>query len=497
MATKNEKIDDLTIYYKQIYELIDNKTSEDAYGSYILSRVKGGKKTVFNKTLTEIRDFDLSFLDVIESVYPAMVKVMKDPKRTIRYEEEIVSVEKARKVNSTTVKHLSSHTHLIKEITDAGDVVPSKVLSTYTEDELGIYENRFIKSLVKRVEIFLERRYDVMKDSLESFSTNKLNVSNEFLASGQQIKISLDVEIKDDLTENKERTKEQFNRLLEIRRMVKGLKNTEFMRALTKAKDVLPPIMKTNILMHNPDFKMCYNLWLYLDRVDDISTNIQSNEKSYRYSEILNNDVNAIMSLALTSFIKNREIEGIYNTKNLPILKAPKVEKNEDIELKPNLDADNTKLEDYKMNELLLSETAKYFEGSFKGLQRTGVPYNESIRLVYRQMLDMLDQIYHRVFGVSDDELETKDVYEQMEYARKRLQVLQAVRTQKQNNVLGMAKEEKKIEKIITNLDRKIQIQVAKERAKEEKRKAREEAIRLLAIEKARAQEENKRRLEK
>ena len=497
MATKNEKIDDLTIYYKQIYELIDNKTSEDAYGSYILSRVKGGKKTVFNKTLTEIRDFDLSFLDVIESVYPAMVKVMKDPKRTIRYEEEIVSVEKARKVNSTTVKHLSSHTHLIKEITDAGDVVPSKVLSTYTEDELGIYENRFIKSLVKRVEIFLERRYDVMKDSLESFSTNKLNVSNEFLASGQQIKISLDVEIKDDLTENKERTKEQFNRLLEIRRMVKGLKNTEFMRALTKAKDVLPPIMKTNILMHNPDFKMCYNLWLYLDRVDDISTNIQSNEKSYRYSEILNNDVNAIMSLALTSFIKNREIEGIYNTKNLPILKAPKVEKNEDIELKPNLDADNTKLEDYKMNELLLSETAKYFEGSFKGLQRTGVPYNESIRLVYRQMLDMLDQIYHRVFGVSDDELETKDVYEQMEYARKRLQVLQAVRTQKQNNVLGMAKEEKKIEKIITNLDRKIQIQVAKERAKEEKRKAREEAIRLLAIEKARAQEEKKRRLEK
>jgi hypothetical protein len=207
MATKEVKVDDLTLYYKQVYELIDKKTSEDAYGSYILSRVKGGKKEVFNKTLTEIRDFDLSFLDVIESVYPAIVKIMKDPKRTIRYEEEIVSVEKARKVNSTTVKHLSSHTHLIKEINNDGDVVPSKVLTTYTEDELGIYENRFIKSLVKRIEIFLERRYDVMKVSLESFTTNKLNVSNEFLASGQQIKVSLDVEIKDDLTENREKTK--------------------------------------------------------------------------------------------------------------------------------------------------------------------------------------------------------------------------------------------------------------------------------------------------
>jgi hypothetical protein len=269
------------------------------------------------------------------------------------------------------------------------------------------------------------------------------------------------------------------------------------MRVLAKAKEVLPPIMKTNILMHNPDFKMCYNLWLYLDKADGISTNIESNEKSYKYSDILNNDINVIMTLALTSFIKNREIEGIYNSKNLPVLKAPKVEKNENIELNPNLDADNTKLEDYKMNELLLSETSKYFEGSFKGLQREGVPYNESIRLVYRQMLDMLDQIYHRVFGVSDDEIESKDIYEQMEYARKRLQVLQAVRTQKQNNVLGMAKEEKRIEKLMASLNRKIELQVAKERAKEEKRKAREEAIRLQAIAKAKAQEEKRRKLEK
>ena len=497
MATKEVILDDLTLYYKEIYGLIDQKTASDSYGSYILQRVKGGKKTVFNKSLSEIRDFDLSFLDVIESVYPAMLKIMKDPKKTIRYEEEIVSVEKARKVNSTTVKHLSSHTHLIKEITTEGDVVPSKVLSTYTEDEIGIYENRFIKSLVKRLEVFLERRYDLMKDSLDSFVTNRLNVCNEFLASGQQVKVTLDVEIKDDVSENKEKIREQFNRLLEIKRMVRGLNGTEFMRGLAKAKDVLPPIMKTNILMHNPDFKMCYNLWLYLDKLDGIATNVESTEKTFKYSEILNNDVNAVMTLALTSFIKNREIDGIYNSKNLPMLKAPKVEKNNDIELEANLDADNTKLEDYKMNELLLSETAKYFEGSFKGLQRTGVPYNESIRVVYRQMLEMLDQIYHRVFGVSEEELESKDIHEQMEYARRRMLVLQAVRTQKQSNILQMAREEKKIDKIITSLNRKIEIQTAKERAQEEKRKAKEEALRLQAIEKAKAQEEKRRRLEK
>jgi hypothetical protein len=497
MSTNEVKVDDLTLYYKEVYDLIDKKTTSDDYGSYILSRVKGGKKKVFNKTLTEIRDFDLSFLDVIESVYPALVKIMKEPKRTIRYEEEIVAVEKARKVNSTTVKHLSSHTHLIKEITEQGDVIPSKVLTTFTEDELGIYENRFIKSLVKRIEMFLDRRFDLMKVSLDSFITNKLNVENSFLASGQQIKVTIDVEVKDDLNQDKEKTKEQFERLSEIRRMIKGLKNTEFMRALAKAKDVLPPIMKTNIIMLNPDFRMCFNLWLYLDKIDGIQTNIESSEKSYRYSDLLNEDMNTVMTLALTAFIKNREIEGIYNSKNLPIMKAPKVENNQEIELDPTLEADHNKLEDYKMNELLLSETAKYFEGSFKGLMRSGVPYSESIRVLYRQMLEMLDQIYHRVFNVADEELEAKDLHEQIEYARRRMQVLQAVRTQKQANVMGMAREEKKIERIITNLDRKIEIQTAKERAKEEKRKAREEALRLQAIAKAKAQEEKRRRLEK
>ena len=35
--------------------------------------------------------------------------------KSIKYEEEIVNVEKAKKVTADTVRHLSSHTHLIKD----------------------------------------------------------------------------------------------------------------------------------------------------------------------------------------------------------------------------------------------------------------------------------------------------------------------------------------------------------------------------------------------
>jgi len=496
MAKGNFTTDELTNYYAKIYADVEDSTINDPYGNYILSRVKGGQKSVFNKTQSEIRNFDMSFLDTIESVYPAILKIMRDPKKSIRYESEVVQVEKAKKTNSETVRHLASHTQFIKSVT-ADNVIPSKVLTTFSEDELAIYENRFIKSLVKRLEKFVERRYEVMKVSLESFETEKLDVKNTFMISGQEVTIDLDIQIKNDLTADVETTKEQFNRLLQVRQDIAGLKGTEFMRALAKAKDVLPPIMKTNIILHNPDFKLCYGLWLYLDRVDSIATNVDVKEKAYKYSKIFDKDINACMALALTSFIKNRGIDGIYASKKLQQIKAPKPEENKDLEIELNFEADTKKLEDYTMNEALLSETAKFFEASLDGLQRTGNKYNESIRVVYRQMLDMLDQIYPTAFGVADDELESKDLYEQLEYARRRMMIFKIVRQAKQMNIARMGKEEKRIEKLISKLEDKIKVKEQKDREREERERQREEAKRLAQIERDRKETARKRKLEK
>ena len=496
MARENFNNDELTTYYSKIYASLESETEKDPFGNYVLGRIKSGQKTITNKSQSEIRNFDMSFLDTIESVYPAILKIMRDPKKSLRYETEVVAVEKAKKVNSDTVRHLSSHTQLIKEITKSGDVIPSKVQTTYAEEELAIYENRFIKSLVKRIEMFLERRYEVMKVSLESFETEKLNVKNEFKMSGQQVTVEVNVEIKNDLTTNVETTKEQYNRLLNIREMIQGLKGTDFMRALAKARDVLPPIMKTNIILHNPDFKLCYGLWLYLDRVDSIATNVDVKEKSYKYSQIFDKDINECMALAVTSFIKNRRIDDIYSSKKLPSQKAPKPIIDNSKELELNLEADNKKLEDYTMNEMLLSETAKFFESSLEGMSSTGATYNESIRVVYRQMLDMLDQIYPKAFGISDDELDSKDLYEQLEYARRQMMILKIVRQQKQMNIARMGREEKRVEKVISKLEEKIKKQEARERERAEREAAKQEALRQAEIERQKAIEAKKRKFE-
>lgn len=472
---KIEFSEQLEDFYKNIYNDLEAKTLENEYGNYVLKRLNTGTKKVYNKKQIESRDFDMDFLNVIESCYPALLKIMRDPKKAIRYDQEIVAVEKAKKVNADTVRHLSSHTHLIKEIKNNGDVVPAKVLSTFAEEELAIYENRFIKSLVKRIEVFLERRYNVMKTSLDSFEADHLNVENDFLMSGKNVSVKLDISIKEVFNQDIEGSKADYQRLLYVREIIQGLKGTEFMRALSKAKDVYPPILKTNIILHNPDFQMCYNLWVYLDRIDGIAFNVDIKEKNYTYTPILNKDINQAMTLAISAFLRSRDIEGIVVSKQKDTLKAPKPTQNKEIFETPTLSPSYEKIEDYKMNEFLLGKTAKYYEASFDGLQRSGSTEGESLRVVYRQMLEMLDQIYPKVFDISPEVIDKADIYQKLEFARKKQNILKIVQKQKQMNIARMGKSIKACENQIQSIEKKIKLKEARELAALKRKKIKEE----------------------
>jgi hypothetical protein len=167
------------------------------------------------------------------------------------------------------------------------------------------------------------------------------------------------------------------------------------------------------------------------------------------------------------------------------------------MELEMNLEADNNKLEDYTMNQVLLDQTVKYFEGSMQGLQQTGSTYNESVRVVYRQMLDMVDQLYPKAFGVSDDEFDSADLYEQLVYARREMMVAKIVKQTKQMALAKMGREEKRIEKLIAKIEEKIKKNEAKDRERLAREEARIEAQRQAALERERRKEAKRKALEK
>ena len=85
-------------------------------------------------------------------------------------------------------------------------------------------------------------------------------------------------------------------------------------------------------------------------------------------------------------------------------------------------------------------------------------------------MLEMLDQIYPRVFNICEEEYNQKDLYQKLEYTRKKQNVLKIVQKQKQMNIARMGKSIKKCDTDIASLERRIKLKEAREKAFEKRK---------------------------
>ncbi|UKI51078.1 MAG: hypothetical protein L6U99_07090 [Clostridium sp.] len=103
-----------------------------------------------------------------------------------------------------------------------------------------------------------------------------------------------------------------FNRIVKLREVYSGLKNSPFMNTLKKARMVLPPIMKTNIILHNADFKMAYSLWLYMDRYDTLGFSVNVKERNRNFSSQLGTDVDDIfLPFIFATIMQSRRLGAI------------------------------------------------------------------------------------------------------------------------------------------------------------------------------------------
>ena len=85
--------------------------------------------TLFIKRDYDMKEFNYEWVDKLEDTIPYIDNILRNPKRFIINDEEIVKVELAKRVTVESVIHLSQHTSLIQKIEDNGDVKPSKILN--------------------------------------------------------------------------------------------------------------------------------------------------------------------------------------------------------------------------------------------------------------------------------------------------------------------------------------------------------------------------------
>nr|HPK29382.1 DUF2357 domain-containing protein [Bacilli bacterium] len=162
------------------------------YYSFLRRTVKQSKPTtsLFNTianvrpeltgiTRNEVKRFDAEFIEKIERVIPSLEEIVVNPHKFINEFAEVVQVEKARKLTPRAVKYMAQNAEHVAEVLDDGRVVPKKVLNVFVDDDLKIYENRFIMTLIKRLQIFIELRHKYIREHGDTRNTDQITIQKE------------------------------------------------------------------------------------------------------------------------------------------------------------------------------------------------------------------------------------------------------------------------------------------------------------------------------
>ncbi len=228
-----------------------------------------------NSTLGVKRDYekmqyDHEWLEIIEDTIPYIDNIVRNPKRFIINEEEIVKVELAKRVTVESVIHLSQHTSLIQDIDKkTGDVKPSKILNINRDESLDTYENRFIFTLINNLEMFFNERTSESGDSSYYVDKKDLNYEANTKVGTENIKISLTIHSLDkDLEEMQNSNGMTYqDRVRKIKMQIDGFHGSELYQTLTHlhVSPVRSPIRKTNVILKNPNFQKAEALWNYIN----------------------------------------------------------------------------------------------------------------------------------------------------------------------------------------------------------------------------------------
>lgn len=265
--------------------------------------------TLYVKKDFDMKEFDYEWLDKIEECIPYIDNILRNPKRFIINEEEVVKVELARRVTVESIIHLTQHTNLIQKIEDDGDVKPSKILNINKEESMDTYENRFIYTLVNNMRVFFEQRLEVSGGNSYCFDKNNLKYEANTKVHGENLKISIDVS---DVTRDiMEHTGDKggltlSERIRKAKTQIDGFFGTEMVQTLARlhVSPVRSPIKKTNVILKNPNFRKAEELWNYIQTYESKDVKIKD-KRDYFDNGALKNEYDQAF---LMTFIANKAL---------------------------------------------------------------------------------------------------------------------------------------------------------------------------------------------
>ncbi len=235
----------------------------------ILENIDSGDTSVSFSRKTMLRSIDEAWISAIESCLDALDTLVRNPTHYIAETEEVLPIEMTKKITGRSVVHLCQHTNYIT--TDGDDIIPKKMLNIFRDDSIQTYENRFLNTLLARLSMFVERRYDVAVRRGADETVDEINFTSTFDDGDNKGRVTINVQYMQDSAKTMRNPvvgTELWKRIQRIRMVVGEYMRSDFVVQM-EHKYVNPPIMRTNAILKNKYFRQCLALWEFIESYDD------------------------------------------------------------------------------------------------------------------------------------------------------------------------------------------------------------------------------------
>lgn len=208
------------------------------------------------------------WIKAIEDGLKFVEQAVGEERQFIRQNGEVVPIEKIRKISKDTVVHLAKHSDMITHLPEDEDdpIVPDQLYMVEKLSDYAVYENRFLYMMLCYIKNFIEYRLEKI-DNLRRSYVGDMSIEKKVVAKKRTLKIEMRV-----LEERSDNPypipdgecEKRVKRISDCREIINSLLNTDLMQQVAKTPMIKPPIVKTNVLKMNNNFKNALALYDYI-----------------------------------------------------------------------------------------------------------------------------------------------------------------------------------------------------------------------------------------
>lgn len=280
-------MDDITIsdLYSQ-YTSLAESLEDDRYFQYLFEMIQAGDNTLEQKNRILHKVIDERWLTVVEEGIEAIFNIVDKPRRFIATTEEVVPVALAKKITADSVRHLSQNTQFIAS-NENGEIQPTRILNVTSEESFDLYENRFVYHLIQRLFAFVDKRTDVIFWSTGDETCNVMSMESKIDDAYEEISYKVEMTIKNrqSYVENDTDHMDLFKRIDRVRRLSRTLRTSSFCDLMNGCAKVRSPIQRTNLMMKDPNYRKCYQLWQFIESYDEVGYSIEEQDSALQFDE--------------------------------------------------------------------------------------------------------------------------------------------------------------------------------------------------------------------